>query len=185
MAKLVDLDGLKYFYGKIKAMLADKLGINDVAKVATSGSYNDLSDRPTIVKTVNGVAPDSSGNVTVKGSSDVVELQKFATPLEYNAGTVKPTTVTASYGVDSNLTIDFSNLSAQIGEGESITFRAYIISSSDNSYTLTIKGVDWTLYVGDPIDYAITKFGMLLTVHIVSFGNGAPWAFVDTKKIGV
>ena len=125
MAKLVDLDGLKYFYGKIKAMLADKLGINDVAKVATSGSYNDLSDRPTIVKTVNGVAPDSSGNVTVKGSSDVVELQKFATPLEYNAGTVKPTTVTASYGVNSNLTIDFSNLSAQIAKAEAIMKEYY------------------------------------------------------------
>lgn len=26
MAKLIDLDGLAYFYGKIKAMLADKLG---------------------------------------------------------------------------------------------------------------------------------------------------------------
>nr|DAL54541.1 MAG TPA_asm: Baseplate wedge protein [Caudoviricetes sp.] len=48
MAKLVDLDGLAYFYSKIKAMLADKLGKNDVATVATSGSYNDLSDKPTI-----------------------------------------------------------------------------------------------------------------------------------------
>lgn len=48
MAKLIDLDGLAYFYSKIKAMLADKLGKNDVATVATSGSYNDLSDKPTI-----------------------------------------------------------------------------------------------------------------------------------------
>mgnify|MGYP000624388670 FL=1 len=48
MAKLVDLDCLAYFYSKIKAMLADKLGKNDVATVATSGSYNDLSDKPTI-----------------------------------------------------------------------------------------------------------------------------------------
>lgn len=89
MAKLVDLDGLAYFYGKIKAMLAEKLGKNDtatnaakvngltvetavpknakftdtiyehpathpasmitgLASIATSGSYNDLSDKPTI-----------------------------------------------------------------------------------------------------------------------------------------
>ena len=89
MAKLIDLDGLAYFYGKIKAMLAEKLGKNDTAvnalkvnnltvetavpknakftdtvythplthpasmitglsTVATSGSYNDLSDKPTI-----------------------------------------------------------------------------------------------------------------------------------------
>ena len=89
MAKLIDLDGLAYFYGKIKAMLAEKLGKNDtavnaskvnnltvetavpknakftdtvythplthpasmitgLASVATSGSYSDLSNKPTI-----------------------------------------------------------------------------------------------------------------------------------------
>ena len=89
MAKLIDLDGLAYFYSKIKAMLAEKLGKNDtaanaakvngltvetavpknakftdtvythpashpasmitgLANVATSGSYNDLADKPTI-----------------------------------------------------------------------------------------------------------------------------------------
>lgn len=129
MAKLIDLDGLAYFYGKIKAMLAEKLGKNDTAAnavkvngltvetavpknakftdtvythpathpasmitglsaVATSSSYNDLSNRPAIptkvsdlqndagyltqhqsldgyVKTVNNTAPDSNGNVTI------------------------------------------------------------------------------------------------------------------------
>lgn len=91
MAKLVDLDGFAYFYGKIKAMLAEKLGKNDVATVAKSGSYNDLTNKPTIpivpsnvsaftndagyltqhqsldgyVKSVNGTKPDASGNVTV------------------------------------------------------------------------------------------------------------------------
>lgn len=47
MAKLVDLDGLKYFYSKIKAMLALK------------------ADDSAVVKSVNGVAPDTSGNVSV------------------------------------------------------------------------------------------------------------------------
>lgn len=47
MAKLVDLDGLKYFYGKIKAMLALK------------------ADDSAVVKSVNGTAPDASGNVSV------------------------------------------------------------------------------------------------------------------------
>lgn len=106
MAKLVDLDGLAYFYGKIKAMLAEKLGKNDtaanaakvngltvetavpknakftdtvythpsshpasmitgLATIATSGSYNDLSNRPTVVQTVNNTAPDENGNVTI------------------------------------------------------------------------------------------------------------------------
>lgn len=40
-----------------------------LATVATSGSYNDLSDKPTIptgtVKSVNNISPDSNGNVTI------------------------------------------------------------------------------------------------------------------------
>lgn len=132
MAKLVDLDGLAYFYSKIKAMLAEKLGKKDtavnaakvngltvetavpknakftdtvyehpashpasmitgLANVAKTGSYSDLSNKPTIpivpsnvsaftndagyltqhqsldgyVKSVNGTKPDSNGNVTI------------------------------------------------------------------------------------------------------------------------
>ena len=44
MAKLIDLDGLAYFYGKIKAMLADKLGKNDTAAAAIKdGAGNTIS----------------------------------------------------------------------------------------------------------------------------------------------
>ena len=45
--------------------------ITGLAAVATSGSYNDLSDKPTIVKTVNNVAPDSNGNVDIATSGGV------------------------------------------------------------------------------------------------------------------
>lgn len=105
MAKLIDLDGLAYFYGKIKAMLAEKLGKNDtavnaskvnnltvetavpknakftdtvythpsthpasmitgLASVATSGSYNDLTDKPTIpaASTVDSELSSTSTN---------------------------------------------------------------------------------------------------------------------------
>lgn len=44
MAKLIDLDGLAYFYGKIKAMLAEKLGKNDTAAAAIKdGAGNTIS----------------------------------------------------------------------------------------------------------------------------------------------
>lgn len=45
--------------------------ITGLSAVATSGSYNDLSDKPTIVKTVNNVAPDSNGNVDIAASGGV------------------------------------------------------------------------------------------------------------------
>lgn len=45
--------------------------ITGLSMVATSGSYNDLSDKPTIVKTVNNIAPDSNGNVDIAASGGV------------------------------------------------------------------------------------------------------------------
>lgn len=74
MAKLIDLDGLAYFYGKIKAMLAEKLGKNDTAAAAIhdadgntiSTTYAKKTDISGIVKSVNGTAPDASGNVNVE-----------------------------------------------------------------------------------------------------------------------
>lgn len=74
MAKLIDLDGLTHVYSIIKVMLADKLGKADVATVATSGSYNDLKDKPDIPSaytlptassnTLGGVKIGSNINIT-------------------------------------------------------------------------------------------------------------------------
>lgn len=58
--------------------------ITGLSTVATSGSYNDLSDKPTIIKTVNNVAPDSNGNVNISvsgggGSNITVDAKLSAT----------------------------------------------------------------------------------------------------------
>lgn len=37
-----------YFWGKLSTILGGKANTSDLATVATSGSYNDLSDKPTI-----------------------------------------------------------------------------------------------------------------------------------------
>lgn len=47
--------------------------ITGLSTVATSGSYNDLNNKPTIVKTVNNVAPDAKGNVNIATSSVTVD----------------------------------------------------------------------------------------------------------------
>lgn len=49
-------------------------GLSDVAK---TGSYNDLTNKPTVVKTVNNITPDINGNVNVavsggSGSTNIV-----------------------------------------------------------------------------------------------------------------
>ena len=76
MAKLIDLDGLAYFYGKIKAMLAEKLGKNDTAAAAIKDAagnnivdtYAKKSDISGFVKSVNGTKPDTNGNVAINVS---------------------------------------------------------------------------------------------------------------------
>ncbi len=47
--------------------------ITGLSTVATSGSYNDLNNKPTIVKTVNNVVPDAKGNVNIATSSVTVD----------------------------------------------------------------------------------------------------------------
>ena len=76
MAKLIDLNGLAHVYSIIKGMLADKLGKNDTAAAATrDGAGNNIvdtyakkTDISGFVKTVNGTAPDTNGNVAINVS---------------------------------------------------------------------------------------------------------------------
>ena len=51
--------------------------ITGLASVATSGSYNDLSNRPAyIVQSVNNVRPDDNGNVTISIPTVTIEEMK-------------------------------------------------------------------------------------------------------------
>lgn len=67
--KYIDEIGLSHFYSKIKEKLGDKSSIghthsvnevNGLATVATSGSYNDLSDAPEIDKTLSEASTDDN-----------------------------------------------------------------------------------------------------------------------------
>lgn len=182
MAKLVDLDGLKYFYGKIKAMLALK------------------ADDSAVVKSVNGTAPDSSGNVsvTVGGggvSTDTANTWTAAQTfiitkhnMEFTTdSTITPTASSIFCYVDANITLNLNTIAAQVAEGEMMIFRAYLLCSSDSQYTLTIKSPAFVLlYTGDPVDYAISKWGTVLTAYIAKPpGASTPYIILNTSKVGL
>ena len=182
MAKLVDLDGLKYFYSKIKAMLALK------------------ADDSAVVKSVNGVAPDTSGNVsvTVGGggvSTDTANtwpaaqtfiITKHNTEFSMDS-TITPTASSIFCYVDGNITLDLNTIAAQVAEGETMIFRAYLLCSGDSQYTLTVKSPTIALlYTGDPVDYAISKWGTILTAYITNpTGNSQPFVILNTSKVGL
>ena len=51
--------------------------ITGLASVATSGSYNDLSNRPAyIVQSINNIRPDDNGNVTISIPTVTIEEMK-------------------------------------------------------------------------------------------------------------
>ena len=45
---MIDLNGLVHVWSKVKTLTANCVKASDIATVATSGSYNDLTDKPTI-----------------------------------------------------------------------------------------------------------------------------------------
>lgn len=48
MSAFLDKAGLTYFWGKIKSALSQKVDKTSLSSVATSGSYDDLINKPSI-----------------------------------------------------------------------------------------------------------------------------------------
>lgn len=74
---LVGKDQVLYIWQKLKLKLADKANTADLSKVATSGSYNDLVDKPTIPEgaVVDSALSNSSTNA-VQNKVVYAELAK-------------------------------------------------------------------------------------------------------------
>lgn len=228
MAKLIDLDGLAYFYGKIKAMLAEKLGKNDTAAnavkvngltvetavpknakftdtvythpathpasmitglsaVATSSSYNDLSNRPAIPtkvsdlqndagyltqhQSLDGYAKTSDANTWTAAQSlnNVnITLERY-TSSAINGTSATPTTSTAVYTATGNFTLDLNSIAGNLTNGQTTVFTAYINATADYALNINIDGV--ISYIGKASDIAITSAGLLLIVFISRLDN--------------
>lgn len=200
MAKLVDLDGLAYFYSKIKAMLAIK------------------ADDSVVVKSVNGARPNASGDVsvTVSGggggvSTDTentwtaaqtfnmlnVNVLGMACEVIENKATITPTTsMTVARPTpepeDSNnvITLDLSNLAAQATFTNAKQFECIILNGTDKEYTINIKGINDACTLCSPSDIAINKkygnciFGKIYRfVDDASNADGVLIAFINAQKI--
>ena len=201
MAKLVDLYGLAYFYGKIKTMLADKLGKNDVAGVATSGSYNDLKDKPTIPnvpkkvsafendanyltqhQSLDGYAKTSTANTwTAEQSLNNVNitLERY-TSSAINGTSAVPTTSAAVYTATGNFTLNLNSIAGTLSNGQATVFTAYINADADYALSISVTGV--VKYIGDASDVAITSAGLLLNVFLSRTDNSTT-CIVQASKL--
>ena len=181
--------------------LKDKLGKNDNVATATRALQDAQGNiiSSTYIKFINGVGPDTSGNVNVSSggggvSTSVVNtwsaqqnfqrlkfsFENFAT--SRISGTYdSPATSVATYNVTGALTLDMSTLTGMLENGESTLFTAYIASNA--SYALSITNAGTLKYVGSAADLAITNSGLLLNVLLTKNASGAVTSIAQASKL--
>lgn len=114
----LDKTGLSTLVSKIKALLTGKADTSALSKVATSGSYGDLSDKPTIppAVTVDAALSATSANpvqnkavkTALDAKADTANLAKVATSGSYDDLSGKPA-IPAAVTVDSSLSSTSAN----------------------------------------------------------------------------
>ena len=207
MAKLIDLNGLAYFYSIIKGMLADKLGKNDTAAAALKdGAGNNIvdtyakkSDISGMVKSVNNVKPDSNGNVAINVSGgggvstsesntwtaqqnfhDLMFKREGYTTYGVNGTSYTPTTSTIFCTATGAFTLNLATLTRALSNGQSSVFTAYFAANAD--YTLTITNAGTIKYIGNASDVAITSAGLLLNIMMLKDSDNVT-SIVQASKL--
>ena len=181
--------------------LKDKLGKNDNVATAIRALQDAQGNiiSSTYIKFINGVAPDTSGNVNVNAdgggvSTSVVNnwsaqqtfqrlkfnFESFATS-RISGAYDSPATSVVVYNVTGALTLDMSTLTGMLANSESTLFTAYIASNA--SYALSITNAGTLKYVGSAADLAITSSGLLLNVLLTKNASGAVTSIAQASKL--
>ena len=181
--------------------LKDKLGKNDNVATATRALQDAQGNiiSSTYIKFINGVGPDTSGNVNVSTGGGGVSTsvantwtaQQNFQRLKFNfenfatsriSGTYDaPATSVATYNVTGAFTLDMSTLTGMLANGEATLFTAYIASNA--SYALSITNAGTLKYVGSAADLAITSSGLLLNVLLTKNASGAVTSIAQASKL--
>jgi hypothetical protein len=166
-------------------------------KATQDGAGNTIAT--TYIKFINGVGPDTSGNVNVSAGGGGVSTsvantwsaQQTFQRLKFNfesfatsriSGTYdSPAVSVAVYNVTGALTLDMSTLTGMLANGESTLFTAYIASNA--SYALSITNAGTLKYVGSAADLAITSSGLLLNVLLTKNASGAVTSIAQASKL--
>lgn len=176
--------------------------ITGLASVATSGSYSDLSNKPTIPvvptnvsafindagyltqhQSLNGYAKTSVANTwTAEQSINNVNI----TYERYTASSVSgtsatPTASTAVYTATGNFTLYLNSIASNLANGQTTVFTAYINANADYALSISVTGV--VKYIGNASDVAITSAGLLLNILMLKDDNGNLTSIVQASKL--
>lgn len=173
--------------------------ITGLSTVATSGSYNDLSNKPTIPTKVSALQNDAGyltqhqsldGYAKTSGANTWTAEQSLnnvnITYERYTASSVSgtsatPTASTAVYTATGNFNLDLNSIANTLINGQSTVFTAYINANAD--YALSITNGGTVKYIGSASDVAIISAGMLLNVLMTKDANGNLTSIVQASKL--
>lgn len=151
-----------YFWGKLSTILGGKANTSDLATVATSGSYNDLTDKPTIPpgavvdQTYDSTSENAQSGTAVAEAIATVPAPNDATlTIQKNGTTIDTFSANASQNKTINITVptsatDVNALPASTKYGATLTLA---IDSTTYVVTATLKDQDGnTLGAAQTID---------------------------------
>lgn len=97
-------------------------------------------------------------------------------------GSDTPTTSTMIYpSVTSTFTLNLSKLAGKLRSNQTTVFTAYFIGNGN--YPLIITGAGTIKYIGSASDVAVTPYGMLLNILMVTDGGGMLTSIVQASKL--
>ena len=173
--------------------------ITGLSTVATSGSYNDLSDKPIIPtkvsalqndagyltqhQSLDGYAKTSGANTwTAEQSLNNVNITYERYTASFVSGTsATPTTSAAVYTATGNFTLNLNSIADTLINGQSTVFTAYINANAD--YALSVTNAGTLKYIGSASDVAITSAGMLLNILMTKDASGNLTSIVQASKL--
>lgn len=190
----------------IKEALDGKLGKTETAAAAIKDgagnviteTYAKKADISGVVKTVNGTAPDTNGNVAINVSGgvstsvtntwtaqqnfhDLILNRERYTTYAVNGTSDTPTTSTMLYTAVGVFTLNLATLTGALSAGQSSVFTAYFAANAN--YTLTITNAGTIKYIGSASDVAITSAGLLLNIMMLKDVSGNVTSIVQASKL--
>ena len=151
-----------------------------------------------IVRSINNVAADENGNISinVSGGGGVststantwTAQQKFHDLMLYQekyttyvvTGSDTPNISTMFYTATGAFTLSLGTLAGALRAGQSSVFTAYFTANAD--YTLTITNAGTIKYIGNASDVAITSEGLLLNILMLKDSDNVT-SIVQASKL--
>lgn len=178
--------------------------ITGLSTVATSGSYSDLSNKPTIPvvptkvsafmndagyltqhQSLDGYAKTSVANTwTAEQSLNNVNItyeRYTASSISGTSTSATPTASTAVYTATGNFTLYLNSIASKLANGQTTVFTAYINANADYALSISVTGV--VKYIGNASDVAITSAGLLLNIMMLKDASGNVTSIVQASKL--